>query len=486
MKSLRGLDIWHGSCWTMMVLLLALGAEGYGQNSPCTATNAGLNTVYNSTSTTPSVALIDASIFSATNGNDVCKNIQSALTQLHNCHPVQGATEGIVDARGVPGLPMTCTVDPFAIGTTTKTTVLLPAGTIPIQIPWVLPANTRLIGQGPQVTKLTLGPGFNGIDMIEMGGVTVGSMIYCSGSTLFYNCQGIQIEHLGLDGSGSTGPTNGIVNQFAEELSFVNDVALDNLSGTALVLKGGANGQSTNSGPYTGITSHTSLSTSVCVSIDGGNTSGGFADTRGIHGLSCVSTASPMNTAAVTLDGSNNSLEDVYISGYADGVKIGSKNPAQNNVLMNVSGTNVTSLIHIANTANSVPGTTGFCPSPKLLGTGTYNVCDTTIIAAGITSGGTYVILDDLTGTMIATSATASVGLYALGEQVSVGNLIYGYSRYTTSSAQPAWYSYAGAPPISSGTCIPGSLFSNTTNATTALWGCATPSLSGSTWYRIK
>ena len=72
--------------------------------------------------------------------------------------------------------------------------------------------------------------------------------------------------------------------------------------------------------------------------------------TRGIHGLTCNTTVtgSNMPLAAVLLDGSNNSIEDVQILGFKNGILVGKNAAAQNDVAPNISGNSgVTNVIHI-------------------------------------------------------------------------------------------------------------------------------------------
>jgi hypothetical protein len=109
-----------------------------------------------------SVAVVDASAFCTTatrnpcagSGNlgvDFCKVLNYALTNL----PTNRSSAGVVaDTRGVvPGThgSQPCSIDPFSdVSYAGSVTVLLPASTIQMNHEWLLPSNTRLVGEDPQ------------------------------------------------------------------------------------------------------------------------------------------------------------------------------------------------------------------------------------------------------------------------------------------------------------------------------------------------
>jgi hypothetical protein len=130
------------------------------------------------------------------------------------------------------------------------------------------------------------------------------------------------------------------------------------------------------------------------------NTSSGLNETRGIHGLTCITT-SPISGPLIYIDTPDNSLEDVTLAyvpsngsppaASLDGILIGSAtgtNGAQSNVLTNITGSNLANVIHISSTQSS----TSFCP-PGTGSASTYNVCDLTIL--GVTGGGEQVTIKD-------------------------------------------------------------------------------------------
>jgi hypothetical protein len=87
-------------------------------------------------------------------GADFCKILNGILTSEN--YPPAGA---VIDARGLPGntqTNMTCSASPWAaLSNPPPSVILLPATTTaaPIVIPstWILPPNTRLIGEDESV-----------------------------------------------------------------------------------------------------------------------------------------------------------------------------------------------------------------------------------------------------------------------------------------------------------------------------------------------
>jgi hypothetical protein len=419
---------------------------------------------------------IDAStlMVGAPTATDVCWGIVQALNELQNstsCNTAALNSTGVIDARGILAAAngqLDCSVNPWSApnpSTSAFVTVFFPAGTIVsppattgLTTTWFLPKNTHLVGAGPFATTFDFNLAAPNANMIQMGP-------QFNGGSGCPNSSGVVIEHLGLTNVGSY-TTNGIYNNNAQELNYVNDVALTGITGTGLMIIGtndSSLGCANNSGPYTNIYFS---GTGTCVNINGTN------GTRGIHGLNCVGTGSP-SVAAILLDGRNNTIQDVSISGYTgDGILIGSQynstgNPlgayAQNNFLLNIAGSSsLTNVVHIfANTVQS-----GAQPT------------DLTLM--GISGGtGKTIINDAVSGpTLISRSP---VGLYILGE--SMGPT--GYSRFSTSSNAPVWLQGTAVP---GATCpagvVNGSLYSvtnNTNNPTATLWGCI-----GGSWVALK
>jgi hypothetical protein len=424
----------------------------------------GNSAVWNSV-VVESQTTIDAKPYADT-GMDICQAINAVLGTSR----AKNAVSVVVDARGVS--PGNCSMNPWgstASAQLPSATVLLPAGTITVSstaAPLVLPQFTRLVGQGSGTTTVKASGLSAGSAMIQMGK----GQFWC-GSTVatFYDCQGIAVAHLTLDGGSLN--VNGIVNNYAEELSYVDDVAFNNFLGTGLVIGVTTDGDANNSGPYSNI--YCSNST-ICASITG------TTATRGIHGLTATTASS--TKAAVYVDAPNNTIEDVFVSGYTDGIFVGSNGPASNNVLSNISGS-ATNVVHVSLNATNTGST---CPLGGQTGNPRY-VCDLTMFAiAGSGSGNT--ILDDLSPTTLPKTTDATIGMYLLGERV-IGSGI-SYSRFTTSdtpnattspNANVANWSFGTSAPPTGSSCATGSLYSCTGasggscvvgTVTHTLWGC--------------
>jgi hypothetical protein len=435
----------------MVVLLMGWSISP----TPLQAQSQGNNAVYSNSSTvTGSTAFIDASVFSLINGTihytDICARINAALVSLPS-----GTFGAVIDARGIGGSDLTsCPTGStpwqyvngtFQSSSTNPATILLPSGTITTTHSWGLPNTTRLIGlgaggPGAGVTTLQAASGSSFTWMLQMGGSTL-----CSTP-----CVGISVEDLALDGNGYV--SSGILNGQSQELSYVKHVRLYNLSGVGLEVQNNAQ----NSGPYSDISFSTAnaVSGTECAWID-------QVSTRGIHGLTCTGntgTGTIPNTG-VLLDGDNNSIEDVQVQGFQDGIRIGENASAQSNVLLNIAGgTNVTNVVHIY-----VPPSGDTVSDLSIMGVGN----------GGVSS--VHTIQDDLTGT---TLSDTTVGMYVLGEPVLVGTTSssIGYSRFTTSPNAPNWGVGGTAPITGTGaTCTTGSLFTNTSGTTAAntLFVCA-------------
>jgi len=249
----------------------------------------------------------------------------------------------------------------------------------------------------------------------------------------------------------------------------VQDVAFTNIKGTALSLKTYSN----NSGPYSNL-----MMSSVVTCVNISQTVG----TRGIHGLNCSTSSS--SGAAIYVDGSNNSLEDISLTGNGsniDGILIGANNPAPNNLLFNIRGSGFgsnSSLIHISNASGQ-----NQCPGLNATNNTTaYNVCDITIMGVTNLTSGSTTIYDQVEVNGVVTLPDSHLGMYVLGEPVQNGSTSYndtflGSSHFTTSPNWPSWFVGANTP---SGGCANtgtgfsnvGSLYSATSGSSGTLWEC--------------
>jgi hypothetical protein len=430
--------------WLCRVVLVVLHSSFLVLGVPATAQVAGNNAVYNSNGLVqPSTAFIDASKVSQ--GSDICATIHNILTS-------QTFVSGtVVDARGIISAnPMVCATSPWSGSVRSPSTVLLPAGTIVIPSTLILPSNTKLIGLGYGTTGGTViqacttsncSANFpTGTPMIQTGLGSCSPGVFCD--------TGVSVENLMLDGFSLN--INGIQNGTAQS-SHVDHVTMYRILGTGLVVS------SQNSGPYTNITfdsGPSALSTTTCANITGPNG-------LGIHGLTCIVITAA--NAAVYLDSSSNSIEDVRIAGFLDGVLVGSQGAAQSNVLFNIFGDTIIS----TNT-----------PSPvNVIHLSTlHTVTDISIMGVNNVGGGSNnTIRDDLTST---TLTDPYVAMYVLGKSANGG-----YSRFTTSPHAATWGSGASTPSGACGASSAGSLYSNTSGTGAALWVCP---VGGGSWAAIR
>lgn len=500
--------------WVSLIVILGWMAS----SRLATAQSQGNNAVYNgSNSVTGSSAFIDASAFCA---GGACTATTDFCTVLHNALTLGNppATGVVVDARGVVPPPpqnnfpatLTCGSNPFA-NVSTPSVVLLPALNIAISVPWILPDHTKIIGEGRNTDIQTSSSSFTtdaSNAMIEMG--YYGSINGWSPCPYNNVCTGISIEHLKLDGSNN-GTINGIYNANAQDLSYVDDVDLYLIGLAGLVVAGASTGQSgaANSGPYSNL-NYAAFKTATCSS----NTCPACAEiqtqTRGLHGLSCIGTKGTGNATADTpgragiyVAASNNSVEDVHIEGFWDGIQIGGSNSIGNILVSNVTtgyskAGPVTNAVHICG-ANSQESQ-GQCSG---------SVSDVNIFQVeGDAIGGacTATVLDDQSGTAIGPTSglLQFVGMYTLGEAVPAGSTTQ-FSRFVTNPSVltsdmqscesvnkmvtysltltpvPAW-SVGSNPPSSSTPCVPGAIYSNTAGGrNNSVWVCTT----GAIWQPI-
>jgi hypothetical protein len=484
MKSNTSLD----GAWLIRVSLALLLGLAVVLPSPMRGQSQGNNAVYTGAGTTTTVsgsaAYIDARAFAST-GVDICATLFTIMNS--STYPSTGA---LIDARGLnstnSSLQCAVTTSPWYNGTTYISKpgrILLPSGTIVIAYPWVIPGYTKIVGVGSGasgvagITTILAGNGlngqalFSGAAMIQMGGPVGG--VGCP------VCFEISVSDLTLDGHALT--IDGIDNSNAEELSYVEHVAILNALGTGLFLSTNPvtaqNGTASHSGPYLDLlinAGSSATSTSACVKIYD-------AQPRGIHGLTCSASGSAPPKAGIYLDGGNVSLENVFISGFTDGVLIGSENQFNTSglqdiyadVVSNISGSNtggvMTNLIHICNTINQ-----GVCSSNG------FAAKDITLAGLTSLSTGIKTIKDDLTTTTV---ADANVALYVLGEPIQANGANVGYSRLSSSPSFPTWLVGTATSPTGAACSSNGSLYSRDagTAGSSTLWGCVS-----SKWALIK
>jgi len=385
-------------------------------------------------------AYIDASTFAVSGNNtDFCSILNAALSALSNTTNYPGLA-GVIDARGLNPANLTCINNPWG-SVTTPALVLLPAGTIKTNSTWVLPSGTRLVGEGGEdpgsnsnlTTRTTLQAQGSFSPMIQMG--------------VFSPCMGVTVEDLVLDGNKQA--VDGIDNQYCQELSSVNHVSIYQVVGKGLNVFGSAQ----NSGPYSYITfdlGTASPATSTCAYI--------AVSTRGIHGMTCTTaTFNAVASDAIQLTGtaSSNSIEDVRIEGFQNGVLVAASDVVLRNILgdSKTNGTNqIVSVVNIQPTVTNVAliGITNNCTTNGGCGN----------------SGNNDTIRDNATNQHVPVTSDPFVAMYVLGNKIAVGSG-NAYSRYTTSSSVTSW-SVGGTSIPSNTTCnvsgsspATGSLYSN-------------------------
>lgn len=361
---------------------------------------------------------------------------------------------------------------------------------------WTLPNNVRLVGESAFTVLEDQSSTFTGSNLITMGSSG------CSSSMI---CSGISVEHLQLKQTNHS--LGGIVNQYAEQSSYVNDVTLQNLGGTGILI------EAPNSGPYTDIvfiadpnmSSCSGTSCPVCVDIE--------AQTQGLHGITCHGNAATAVyvpdqdvSAGIRVNASNNSLEDVHIEAFWDGIRVGDEvsATANNIVLLNVHGSKdpygtVTNVVHIC---GGLPSSQyGMCPHYG-------SVSNLTVLGANDLNNTSYTscppmspytcstaIQDDVTGTSIAAAASTGntatgiqVGFYALGGEIGTSSGIYSrfaitasFTPATDGTPTPSWG--VGTTAVGGSSCLtPGALYSNTlaNSGTSSVYVCT-----GGSWTSI-
>jgi hypothetical protein len=512
-----------------IVLALAIAGVWFCISPNQMLAQEGQNAVYNNGKPTGSTAFVDASAWCGTTGGssncyigqngknvfDFCGALGSALSA------VLIAGGGVVDARGVvapPGVPagggggsQQCNENPFgsiASNNDLPILVLLPASKIEIgkaTSSWTLPSNVHLLGEGEYTV---LQAEYSSGDIIDMGP---------SGCTT--PVTGISVEHLNVEVDLSNYPTNtvnGIVNNCAQQSSYVDNVEVGGIGGIGIQVTSNAQ----NSGPYSNIyfgaadvtpsscASNSSLTCPACIDIE--------AQTRGVHGATCLGGPTDVpEAAAIYVNASNNTVEDVHVEAFWDGVEVGDIAQAVGNVVIsNVNGgfgSNgyVMNIVHICGPNAPNNGALGTCNVKSGTVTDVAIVDSTDASDGGADSLASTVVEDDVTSTSVTppqpptnlpppTYATTgeAIGMYVLGEPVS-GGTSPGYSRFTTNPGTNFTVAPSGSPvatwgvgnaapgsscaPNPNGTSgsVPGAVYSNTagnggSNSPNSIYVCTT------------
>jgi hypothetical protein len=405
------------------------------------AQSTGNKAVWNSTTVTGSTVWVDVSAF--TNGApDLCQllvnNILTSTYGGSNNYP----NGTIIDARGlaygIKGIP--CNENPFGAlqGPPPSTTILLPSGYIDTNATWTLPNNTRIVGDEQGTIIKAMSPFTGTAYIIEMG-----SSSLCPSS----GCTSVGIEHLQL-GSGGLN-VGGIDNQYSQRGSYVNDVILNNIPLMGLSIAAPSPGNSppgaTNSGPYSNIVFYANATGYPCIDLE--------TQTKGIRGVTCFGSSAVAGQPAIAVNASNNSIENVHVEKYGDGVQIGNVPPSvppvtvANVIVSNVTGSsngNTINAVHICGAHSWNSSQFGICSQYSNCGNGCGTVQDVTVLHAANYYNSNLVtttVADDASQNAIVTcsgtgcASPLSTGIYMLGEPD--GGSATAYSKFTSSPATP-------------------------------------------------
>lgn len=486
----------------------------------------GNNAIWNGSAIAPSTGYIDASPFynNVSQGNgDICRTVYYILTNSSVSYSTRYPEGAVIDARGIllasgqNSIP--CTVDPFTgpngsscQGTTLvnlPSTLLLSATPITINCTWILPSNTRIIGEGPghsNVTAIQIPQnGFTGTSMLQMGP---------SGGS----ATGVTIEHLKLEGqpAGTTfTAVDGIDNVSAGDGSYANDVLLADIGETSTSgpinnacspsVAGAVTGlcispNATYSGPYTNIdfTAGSNCSGGVCLQTACAKIQ---AQIRGLHGITCTaksSTQSPWPAAAIYLDAYNDTINDVHVEGFFDAIVVGDNadsegGQATSNTIANVTSAfgngPVQNTVHICNPNFGYGGSNKSACSSSSLPVRNLSLQNLLSNGANGNQFDASTIQDDLTSTTVnySTYPATFAAIYFVGDSVTGTG---GFSRFTTSSGSVVNGTFQGVPTWgfgstgASGSCTNGAIYTNTSGTSGSsytIYVC-----SGGQWQHVK
>jgi hypothetical protein len=451
-------------------------------NAQCSSTQ-GSPVVYGGCGgPTASSAYIDASVFS---GNDICAKINTVLT---TAYPSPGT---VVDARGIlptSGGSEQCQTNPF-INVNVPSIVLLPLTNIQIKTTWVLPSGTQLLGGGTPPSGRTSGSRAT-LQILSAGSFSGTSMIQmcATGNT----CTGVIVKHLTLDAidaaSVQNQTVNGIYNAGAGPASLVDDVNLDNIPLTGILVgTGGAQ-----SGPYTNINfSAANLSNYCggsgpcpgCVTLQ--------AQTLGVDGITCIGapvtsgaggTISGADPAAISVQMGGNTVRNGHVEAFWDGVQIGSTANVVKDVLVSnlTSATKggqygpVTNTVHICGLAVYSTSRACFTSNPEAVAdVSVFQIANNGSSGTGVNTK--QILRDDVANISVTTATNLNaqyepLGMYVLGNPEPVGsgqaNSVFStassaaHNTTTSNAGIPTWVVGSGD---ASGPCsvATGSVYSN-------------------------
>jgi hypothetical protein len=469
----------------------------------------GDKATYSSGGVSPSQVWIDASAFwtGSPAQPDICLIIDGIIQAGY-----PNASGAVIDARGLYNSVSTssaailCSVNPFQHATSSlpPTTVLLPEATIPVTHTWTIPNNTRIVGEGQNTNLIAASPLSAGSYMIEMGYSTSPLQLCPTGGF----CTSVGVEHLLLSDSNGLN-VGGIQNQWSQGSSYVDHVNFHSFNYYGLQVAGpsGSYPGGTNSGPYSNIAyGSANGSGSVCIDIE--------TQTLGVHGVTCTGNSttgaaggvgSTTDTAGIYINGSNNSVEDVHIESFYDGIEIGNNGGTVGNItISNVESSKSGGTSCNGGTQCLVKNTVHICGSA----TPTRGACANSGTVTDVTllqiTGFTYTVgdvmatvQDDASGTSIVRLSSGgelplTTAIYALGEPDAGG-----YTRFATNPANPTanydssstivptWGVNDGSISSGSSCLTPGALYTNTGGSSGSIMYVCTYGTSGFVWKPI-
>ena len=272
-------------------------------------------------------------------------------------------------------------------------------------------------------------------------------------------CTSVGIENLALGGGGTKNGVGGIQNQYSQAGSYVKNVTLSNFSQTGLsIASQGSYPGASNSGPYSNINFIAGSGSPTCIDLE--------VQTQGVHGVTCIgntNTEKMDQGVGIIVNASNNTIKDVHIESFWDGIQVGPSPPA--NLVGNVLISNVTGATTTNATGGPTTNTVHLC-GPNTFNSSSFGTCGTSSMVQDITllhvmndnnSPGQTTVVDDSSHNGIVSCYTAapmagpgcakplSTGIYALGEPYGESSGNPAYSIFTSSPTTPQG-NYLGNP----------------------------------------
>jgi hypothetical protein len=378
---------------TFVTVLLVLSTPSYAQISgavkgqPVIATSA--------TTATSDVSYVDAFV-NSTSG-DMCARILAAWSALTN--------SGTIDARGFTGA-QSCAASPFAPRTSPKFGKLLLGNVIiTTSVSWVIPTRVQVEGLGTATTSLGI-PATTANTIIRAGSAVSGNPLIQmgDGDPTSMASFGVGLKGLTVDCFGVS-CTTGILNDSAEEGSFIQDVNVFNAPaiGIRVTTNNGIANGAANSGPYRNINIQYNSHCTTCglatvgLQVDGSNTGHVI---RGFDNLTVSSSGISTAAQGILIYGLSTQVTNSHVEFFPTGIQIGLSGSTNNVQVENVSVTGVSSGPDV------------------LIDSGTGDV-----LLSGITdtnaSGAIDILQDKVTGNTLTTSADKFLGWYFLGQGTS-------------------------------------------------------------------